>query len=67
MLACVSSKESIKVRQLVFSPRFFFFLSSFFLVFNNVTAVMDNASTSPDKLSGLNFTHLNLNTQLHHK
>lgn len=29
MLACVSSKESIKVRQLVFSPQLFFF---FFLL-----------------------------------
>lgn len=65
MLACVSSKESIKVRQLVFSPQlFFFFLSSFCHRFDNVTVVMDNASTSPDKLSDLNFTHLNLNTQL---
>lgn len=30
MLACVSSKESIKVRQLVFSPQLFFFF--FFLL-----------------------------------
>lgn len=38
-------KESIKVKQLVFSPLFFFF----FQRFNNVTMAMDNASASPDK------------------
>lgn len=59
-------KESIKVRQLVFSPRFFFFLS-FFQRFNNVTMVMDTASASPDKLSGLNFTRLNTTTRSRHK
>lgn len=58
-------KESIKVRQLVFSPRFFFF--PLFQGFNNVTTVMDTASASPDKLSRLNLVHLTPTTHLHRK
>lgn len=52
-------QESIKVRQLVFSLRFFSFQR-----FSSVTAVMDNASASPGKLSGLNLTRLNPTTPL---
>lgn len=56
---CVSPpKESIKVRQLVFSPWFFPPTSLSGRGFNNVTLETETASASPDKLSGLNFTRL---------